>query len=81
MEQGYAVDNEEMKKVVCLAAPVYGPDGVMKAAISTAGPKERMLARKAVIVEQLLHTAGKLQKALADIESRFSKGESSDGCY
>nr|MDH3152915.1 IclR family transcriptional regulator C-terminal domain-containing protein [Bacillus licheniformis] len=54
MEQGYAVDNEENEEgLFCLAAPVYGPDGVMKAAISTAGPKERMLARKAVIVEQI----------------------------
>lgn len=53
LEQGYAVDNEENEEgLFCLAAPVYGPDGVMKAAISTAGPKERMLARKAVIVER-----------------------------
>ena len=65
LEQGYAVDNEENEEgLFCLAAPVYGPDGVMKAAISTAGPKERMLARKAVIVEQLLHTAGKITESI-----------------
>ncbi|MCY7966975.1 IclR family transcriptional regulator [Bacillus haynesii] len=65
LEQGYAVDNEENEEgLFCLAAPVYGPDGVMKAAISTAGPKERILARKAVIVEQLLHTAGKITESI-----------------
>jgi IclR family KDG regulon transcriptional repressor len=65
LEQGYAVDNEENEEgLFCLAAPVYGPDGVMKAAISTAGPKERMLARKALIVEQLLHTAGKITESI-----------------
>ncbi|MEC1417826.1 IclR family transcriptional regulator [Bacillus haynesii] len=65
LEQGYAVDNEENEEgLFCLAAPVYGPDGVMKAAISTAGPKERMLTRKAVIVEQLLHTAGKITESI-----------------
>ena len=64
-ELGYAIDDEENEEgLFCLAAPVFGADGVIKAAISTAGPKDRMLKRKAVIAKQLLHTAEKITESI-----------------
>ncbi|MDA1476802.1 IclR family transcriptional regulator [Bacillus changyiensis] len=63
--QGYAIDDEENEEgLFCLAAPVFGVDGEIKAAISTAGPKERMLTRKSMITEQLLYTAGKITESI-----------------
>jgi IclR family transcriptional regulator, acetate operon repressor len=42
-EQGYATDFEEMEEGVrCLAAPVFGPDGKILAAMSISGPAGRL---------------------------------------
>lgn len=55
---GYAIDDEENEEgLFCLAAPVFGAKGSIQAAISVAGPKERMLKHKDFIVERLLQTA------------------------
>ena len=60
-EQGYSIDDEENEEgLYCLAAPVYGVDQTIQAAISVAGPKERMLKQKEMIVEKLLETARKI---------------------
>lgn len=64
-QQGYSIDNEENEEgLYCLAAPVFGADGRIQSAISTAGPKERMLRRKDFIVEKLLLTAGQISRRL-----------------
>ncbi|MBS4216359.1 MULTISPECIES: IclR family transcriptional regulator [Neobacillus] len=55
---GYAIDDEENEDgLYCLAAPIYGVECTIQAAISVAGPKERMLKNKERIVENLLHTS------------------------
>lgn len=60
-EQGYAIDDEENEEgLYCLAAPVYGADQTVEAAISVAGPKDRMLKQKELIIEKLLDTASKI---------------------
>ena len=42
-EQGYALDSEEREEGVrCLAAPVFGPDGKVLAAMSISGPAGRL---------------------------------------
>jgi DNA-binding IclR family transcriptional regulator len=60
-KQGYAVDDEENEEgLYCLAAPVFGYSGKMYAAISVAGPKQRMLLRRNIIVDELVKTAHKI---------------------
>ncbi|NWQ39446.1 IclR family transcriptional regulator [Bacillus sp. EB106-08-02-XG196] len=60
-EQGYAIDDEENEEgLYCLAAPVYGANQTVEAAISVAGPKDRMLKQKELITEKLLDTASKI---------------------
>ncbi len=42
-ERGYALDSEEMEEGVrCLAAPIFGPDGRILAAMSISGPAGRL---------------------------------------
>lgn len=62
-KNGYSVDDEENEEgLYCLAAPVYGVGNDLKAAISVAGPKDRMLSRKEAIVAELLKTAKRISK-------------------
>ncbi|WP_085522497.1 IclR family transcriptional regulator [Tuberibacillus sp. Marseille-P3662] len=57
-QQGYAIDDEESEEgLYCLAAPVFNVEGRMEAAISVAGPKDRVFSRKASIVNELKSTA------------------------
>ncbi|MDM5197912.1 IclR family transcriptional regulator [Fictibacillus enclensis] len=64
-KRGYAIDNEENEEgLFCLAAPIYGGDRQMQAAISVAGPKERMTARKDQIAKVLLLTSKKISASL-----------------
>lgn len=64
-ERGYSVDDEENEEgLYCLAAPVFGVDHTIQAAISVAGPKERMLNQKEFIIEKLLNTSREISKSI-----------------
>lgn len=53
--QGYAIDDEENEGgLYCLAAPVFNAAGEIIAAISVAGPKNRMYPRHSEIACELL---------------------------
>ncbi|HJV17124.1 MAG TPA: IclR family transcriptional regulator [Bacillales bacterium] len=62
---GYSIDNEENEEgLICLAAPIFGSDGMIQSAISVAGPKERMLKHKGHIIEKLLETSSKIAESI-----------------
>lgn len=56
--QGYAIDNEENEEgLYCIAAPVFDAVGEVIAAVSVAGPKDRMKKRHDDIVFHVKNTA------------------------
>lgn len=58
---GYSIDDEESEEgLYCLAAPIFGAGGGVIAAISVAGPKERMFSRKEEIIRELKKTSYKI---------------------
>ncbi|MFJ5621612.1 IclR family transcriptional regulator [Peribacillus loiseleuriae] len=62
---GYSIDDEENEEgLFCLAAPVYGADYSIQAAISVAGPKERMKKQKDHIVEKLILTSKEISVSI-----------------
>jgi IclR family transcriptional regulator, acetate operon repressor len=65
-EQGYAVDSEEMEEGVnCLAAPVFGPDAKILAAMSISGPASRLSeARLEELVPQIKRITHSFSKSL-----------------
>lgn len=64
-ELGYSVDDEENEEgLICFAAPIFGGEQRVRAAISVAGPKERMLKHKEHIVKKLLETSKKITKSI-----------------
>lgn len=64
-EWGYCVDDEENEEgLLCLAAPVFGPNQRIQAAISVAGPKQRMIPRKHAITEKLRETARQVSESI-----------------
>ncbi|WP_347551370.1 IclR family transcriptional regulator [Pseudalkalibacillus hwajinpoensis] len=63
--QGYSIDDEENEEgLYCLAAPVFNVEGNIIAAISVAGPKERIYPRKKTITEKLLHTSKAISESI-----------------
>jgi len=59
--QGYAIDDEENDLgVYCVAAPVFGDQGKMVAAISCAGSKPRMLDKKQSVIAEITRAAKKI---------------------
>jgi IclR family acetate operon transcriptional repressor len=65
-DQGYATDSEEMEEGVrCLAAPVFGPDGKVLAAISISGPASRLDQRRLEeLIPHIKDIAGKFSRSL-----------------
>ncbi len=62
--QGYAVDYEEQEEGVrCLAAPVFGPDGDIFAAMSISGPTGRLDGRR---IEALVPHLKRISAALSE---------------
>lgn len=60
-EWGFTIDDEENDNgVYCVAAPIYGDDGDMVAAISCAGSKSRMLDKKQSVIEEIKTAAKKI---------------------
>lgn len=67
---GYTIDDEEGEEgLYCVAAPVFGPGRKLEAAISVAGPRERMLKQKEEVVERVLWTAKKISESMGCILS------------
>jgi DNA-binding IclR family transcriptional regulator len=63
--QGYSIDDEENEEgLFCVAAPIYGGAHEIEAAISVAGPKERMSKRKEEIADQLTKAAERISVQL-----------------
>lgn len=64
-EIGHSIDDEENEEgLYCLAAPVFGINKTLQAAISVAGPKERMISRKEFIIEKLLQTSKEISESI-----------------
>jgi len=67
-EQGYATDSEEMEEGVrCLAAPVFGPDGRILAAMSISGPAGRLdRDRLEELIPHIKGIADRFSQSLSD---------------
>ncbi|MFE6971100.1 IclR family transcriptional regulator [Isoptericola sp. NPDC057653] len=64
-DQGWALDDAEREPGVrCIAAPLVGRDGRPVAAISVAGPRERIVDAQDDIVAAVLRTAARISAAL-----------------
>lgn len=64
-KQGYSIDNEEIEVGLwCAAAPVFGSNGRVEAAVSVAGPTVRMLENKEKIVRTLLKVTRELSEKM-----------------
>jgi DNA-binding IclR family transcriptional regulator len=62
---GYAIDDEESEEgLYCYSAPIFGPTGEIVAAISTAGPKERITRNSEKVTAELLNTSRRISENL-----------------
>lgn len=66
-ERGFALDDAEREPGVrCLAAPIRGADHLPVAAISVAGPQERIRPAEAAIAAAVRDTADRISRQLGD---------------
>jgi len=64
-KQGFAIDDEEGEEgLFCYAAPVYNANGEVEAAISVAGPKDRIRKNGDETVKHLLETSKAISERL-----------------
>jgi DNA-binding IclR family transcriptional regulator len=64
-ENGYAIDDEENEEgLYCFSAPIFNTDGEVVAAISIAGPKNRITRDELTTVKDLLETSRVISKSL-----------------
>lgn len=69
-ERGYAVDNVEVEEgVACVGAPVFDFRGLPVAAISVAGPADRVLPRTVQLGPIVAKTASEISRRLGYLES------------
>lgn len=72
-DRGYAIDNIEVEEgVACFAAPVLGYRGLPVAAISVAGPADRIFSKGEKLGPLVAETAGALSRRLGYVRSRWS---------
>jgi DNA-binding IclR family transcriptional regulator len=63
--RGFAIDDEENEEgLYCFAAPIYNADGEIEAAISVAGPKERIKRNESETLTHLLETSKSISESL-----------------
>ncbi len=68
-EQGYAIDNEEYNsEAMCIAAPIFGPNGRICAAITTSGPSFRIKHRLSEIISLVKDQAAEISTKLGHSE-------------
>lgn len=68
-KQGYSIDDEENEEgLYCLAAPIFDSRRQLLAAISVAGPKERMIKQKETIITNLKNTAQLISNGMGYIK-------------
>ena len=69
-ERGYAVDNVEVEEgVACFAAPVFDYRAVPVAAISVAGPAERVIPKGEELGRLVAETASEVSSRLGYVEA------------
>ena len=62
---GYAVDDQEIEEGLwCLAVPIYDGYGNMIAAMSVSGPKERMMKKKELVIQEVVNAGKDFSKEL-----------------
>lgn len=79
-KRGYAVDRVEVEEsVACCGAPVRGHHGLPVAAISVAGPADRVLTREEKLGSLVAETATHMSKRLGYVGPWWSKGGAQPG--
>jgi len=68
--RGYAIDDAEREPGVrCIAAPIRDASGAAVAALSVAGPADRIKAAQASIIDAVIHTTARISAELGHLET------------
>jgi IclR family KDG regulon transcriptional repressor len=64
-EKGYAIDDEEAEEgLTCIAVPIFTYTGQVRAALSVAGPTERMVINQEMVIKHLKDAAENVSRRL-----------------